>query len=347
MDVVKTNIEKIGGTVELQSTSGRGTTVKIKIPLTLAIIPALLVAVGGERYAIPQASLLELVRLEGEQARRSIEHIHGAPVYRLRGNLLPLVYLAHELGLAPAPGSLPIGSHPADEDVYIVVLQVDGQPFGLVVDGVNDTEEIVVKPLNKLLKGTVLFAGATIMGDGRVALILDVSGIARAARVVGEGRNRPVAEPTQTPGAEQARQMVLVFAAGGGRRMALPLRQVARLEEVAHESVERAADREVVQYRGELLPLMRLGDVETDSGFLQIVVCRADAAEGRPSCPRHVGLVVERILDIVEVALDVKQVAPCAGIVGSAVIQQRVTDLFDVEAALRSMMPALASGGAA
>jgi len=345
MDVVKTNIEKIGGTVELQSASGRGTTVKIKIPLTLAIIPALLVTVRGERYAIPQASLLELVRLEGEQAQRAIEHIHGAPVYRLRGNLLPLVYLANELGLAP--GSLPVGDQPDEEDVYIVVMQVDGQPFGLVVDGVNDTEEIVVKPLNKLLKGTMLFAGATIMGDGRVALILDVAGIARAARVVGEGRNRPLAE-APPPGAEQARQMVLVFVAGGGRRMALPLGQVARLEEVAHESVERAANREVVQYRGELLPLIRLAEVETDSGPLQIVVCRADVTvDGQRSCPRHVGLVVERILDIVEVALDVKQVAPCVGIVGSAVIQQRVTDLFDVEAALRSMMPALASGGAA
>ncbi len=146
MDVVKTNIEKIGGTVDLQSAGGKGTTLKIKIPLTLAIIPALIVTSGGDRFAIPQVSLLELVRCEGEQAARGIEHVHGAPVYRLRGNLLPLVYLNRELKLAPASA--------AERVAYnIVVLQADDRQFGLVVDEINDTEEIVVKPLSQAAEG--------------------------------------------------------------------------------------------------------------------------------------------------------------------------------------------------
>jgi two-component system chemotaxis sensor kinase CheA len=172
MDVVRTNIEKIGGTVDLESRPGRGTTVRLKIPLTLAIIPALTITSGGDPYAIPQASLLELVRLEGEQARRGIENVHGAPVYRLRGNLLPLVYLNRLLHVETTPDT--------DDDVItIVVLQAEDRPFGLIVDAIHDTEEIVVKPLQKALKGVGVFAGATIMGDGRVALILDVQGLTR------------------------------------------------------------------------------------------------------------------------------------------------------------------------
>src|SRR5262245_28655814 len=144
MDVVRTNVEKIGGTVDIESRVGRGTTVKMKIPLTLAIIPALTVTSGGDRYAIPQVSLLELVRLEGEQAQRGIEHIHGAPVHRLRGNLLPVVYLHRELQVEAARG--------ADSEINIVVLQADDRQFGLVVDAIHDTEEIVVKPLQKQIK---------------------------------------------------------------------------------------------------------------------------------------------------------------------------------------------------
>jgi two-component system, chemotaxis family, sensor kinase CheA len=173
MDVVRTNIEKIGGTVDVDSRPGRGTTVRMKIPLTLAIIPALTVTTGGDRYAIPQVSLLELVRLEGEQVRKGIEWAHGVPVYRLRGNLLPLVYLARELRVESAGSG---------EAVHIVVLQADDRQFGLVVDGIHDTEEIVVKPLQKQLKGVAAFSGATIMGDGRVALILDVDAVINLRR---------------------------------------------------------------------------------------------------------------------------------------------------------------------
>ena len=181
MDVVKTNIEKIGGTVDIQSKFKEGTTLKIKIPLTLAIIPALTVMTGGDRYAIPQVNLLELVLLEGEQAIKSVEFIQGAPVYRLRGHLLPLIYLHEELK---------VDKKEDNDKVNIVVLQADERQFGLVVEGVRDTEEIVVKPLSQQLKGIPAFSGSTIMGDGKVALILDVMGLAQSARVVTQNRER-------------------------------------------------------------------------------------------------------------------------------------------------------------
>ncbi len=324
MDVVKTNIEKIGGTVDIQSRPGQGTTLKIKIPLTLAIIPALVVTTGGDRYAIPQVSLLELVRLDGEQARKGIERIHGAPVYRLRGNLLPLVYLDRELQVEPAPGR-------DDEVVNIVVLQADDRQFGLVVDGINDTEEIVVKPLGKQFKGIPLFAGATIMGDGRVALILDVLGIAQRAHVISEVRDRALADgkSARSQDGGTAVQTLLVLSLGEQRRIAVPLSLVARLEEVAAADVEHADGREVVQYRGQIMPLLRLADVfggcgQGDGETMQVVVYTEDG--------QSVGLVVGRILDIVETAVDVRHVTNRAGLVGTAVIQGRVTDLVDVPA---------------
>ncbi|HET6169314.1 MAG TPA: chemotaxis protein CheA, partial [Terracidiphilus sp.] len=168
MDVVKSNIEKIGGVVDIFSRPGEGTTVKLKIPLTLAIIPGLVITSGGERFVIPQVSLLELVRLEGDSSEKRIEHVHGTPVYRRRGSLLPVAYLNEVLGLKSAERA---------EAVSMVVLQAEDRQFGLIVDGINDTQEIVVKPLGKQLKGITVYAGATIMGDGRVALILDVLGI--------------------------------------------------------------------------------------------------------------------------------------------------------------------------
>jgi two-component system chemotaxis sensor kinase CheA len=320
MDVVKTNIEKIGGTIDLQSQLGQGVTVKIKIPLTLAIVPALIVTGGGDRYAIPQVNLLELVRLEGERIRRGIEYVHGAPVYRLRGNLLPLIDLNRELGVAGTG---------KDEAVNIVVLQVDGRPFGLMVEAISDTEEIVVKPLAKLLKGLPLFAGATILGDGQVALILDVLGLAQSASVIGEVRRRALAQAALPARERSATQQLLLVETGADRRVALPLDLVARLEEVAATMVERAAGREVLQYRDRILPLVRLGsDAETASSpSLRVVVCGAQA--------NNVGLVVERIQDVVEMPLEMQWTARRAGTFGSAVIQGRVTDLLDVPAILR------------
>lgn len=342
MDVVKTNIEKIGGVVDIQSQSGKGTTLKIKIPLTLAIIPALTVTSGGDRYAIPQVSLLELVRLEGEQARKGIEMIHGAPVYRLRGRLLPLVYLNRALGIeveSSADGAEKLAADVAN----IVVLQADDRQFGLVVDEINDTEEIVVKPLGKQLKGIATFAGATIMGDGRVALILDVLGLAQQAQVVTETRDRGLVEKATTIREKsKGLQTLLLFRNPDGGRMAIPLSLVARLEEFERSAVERTGSQYVVQYRGEILPLIFLfsaldgkggqeGNLEAsesrnDGEKIQVVVYSDHG--------RSAGLVVDRILDIVESDEAVQSKLARQGTLGMMVTQGRVTELLDVEAVL-------------
>jgi two-component system chemotaxis sensor kinase CheA len=330
MDVVKTNIEKIGGTVDVQSKPGQGSTVRMKIPLTLAIIPALIVTSAGDRYAIPQVSLLELVRLEGEQARKGIELVNGAPVHRLRGKLLPLIYLNRELNVEDS-----VAAANEDRAIKIVVLQADGRPFGLVVDEINDTEEIVVKPLSKQLKSIKSFAGATIMGDGRVALILDVLGVAQCANVVNEVRDHGLAEKEENGsfaarnGAQ--RNAVLLFQHGENGRMAIDLTKVARLEEFQRNTIESAGGQEVVQYRGQIMPLVRVSDVlqtkpgtERQSGqeSLQVVVYSANG--------RSVGLIVDRILDIVEESFEIQGQKGRKGLLGSAVIQKRITDVLDL-----------------
>ncbi len=324
MDVVKTNIEKIGGTVDVQSTSGQGTLLKIKIPLTLAIIPALVVTSGGERFAIPQVSLVELVRCEGEQAGHSIEDVHGARVYRLRGNLLPLVYLNRELHIPLAQGTA--------QSVNIVVLQAGDRQFGLVVDDINDTEEIVVKPLSKQLKGVSCFAGATIMGDGRVALILDVLGLAQMAKVVSELREKSLAEhDAKSADNSDARKSWLLFRIGSDGRMAMPLSLVSRLEEFPISQVERSTGQEVIQYRQQIMPLVRLAQAFghaaiADSELLQVIVYSSHG--------RSVGLIVNEILDIVDQQVAVQHIHDAGALQGTAVIQQHVTDLLDVPALL-------------
>ena len=326
MDVVRSNIEKTGGQVDLQNRFLEGLTIRIKIPLTLAIIPALVVVTGEERFAIPQVSLLELVRLEGEAARKGIETIEGSPVYRLRGTLLSLVHLDRELGLTRRADG--------DDAVNIVVLQAEDRHFGLVVDRICDTEEIVVKPLGKLLKGLSTFAGATIMGDGKVALILDVMGIAQRARVISETRERASVSTSATASAsEGVPRRLLLFSIAGGQRMAAALEEAARLEEFAADQVETSGDLRVVQYRDDILPLISLaeqfGRREEGSGGkpLPVVVVRGGE--------RSYGLVVERILDIVEQELKVQRRASRTGLQGSAVIGGKVTDLLDIAAVVR------------
>ncbi len=339
MDVVKTNVEKIGGLVDLQSSLGRGTTVRVKIPLTLAIIPALVVTCAGERYAIPQVNLLELVRLEAEHASTAIEMVHGVPVYRLRGRLLPLVYLSRELKLAGKLDSA--GSN--DAAVNIVVLQADDRQFGLVVDEINDSEEIVVKPLRKQLKTVKTFAGSSIMGDGKVALILDVLGLAQRASVVGESRERPAADKkAESAGSTGEKQTFLLFAGLGDSRMAIPLSILARLEEFPVSQVEMSGTQWVTQYRGQILPLVRLAVVleerrhrlralqappASDSGPIQVLVLNHEG--------RTFGLVVERILDIVDACADVRSKATRAAVLYSVVIGERVTELLDIPAILQ------------
>jgi len=327
MDVVKTNVEKIGGTLDIQTVYGQGTTLRIKIPLTLAIVPALMVSCCEDRYAIPQKNLVELVRLEGERVKREIEHIHDVPVYRLRGELLPLLYLDEQLQLRPARTGAELGRDPV---VNIVVLNADDRQFGLVVDQINDTEEIVVKPLGPHLKEISAFAGVTIMGDGTVALILDALGIAKQANVISETIDRITNRvAAKEKGSENTNQTLLLLGLGDEQRLAIPLSVVARLEEIPVSSIERADGQQVVQYGGQIMPLIHLGEAlrpghsnVNTAQVLQVVVYSENG--------RFVGLVVDRILDIVETSLTIHRTVKRIGVLGSAVIQDRVTDLLDV-----------------
>jgi two-component system chemotaxis sensor kinase CheA len=332
MDVVRTNIERLGGTIEIQSRPGLGATFKIKLPLTLAIVPALVVTTRGDRYAIPQVNLLELVRLEGDQYRSGIEMIRGAPILRLRGELLPLVYLDRALGLEPAGGR--------EQSANIVVLHTDGRRFGLVVDDVSDTEEIVVKPLGKLFKGIPLYAGATIMGDGRVALILDVHGVAQLAGLSEVAVERAAGDKTDAARGADERRSYLLFRQGADRRMAIPMSQVARLEEIPASSIEQADDREVVQYRKRILPLLRLSNVfHTDQGggpadgTMHVIVYDAGGV--------NVGLVVDEILDVVEGPPRLERASRGRGVFATAVIQGRVTEMIDPTGLIRTFDPDL------
>ncbi len=328
MDVVKTNIEKIGGSVDLQTRPGLGTTVRIKIPLTLAIIPALIVTSAGNRFAIPQVNLLELVRLEGDQTSKSIEWIQGAPVYRLRGRLLPLVYLRKVLKINEEKEAPP-------DAVNIVILRADDRQFGLVVDRINDTEEIVVKPLSKQLKGVSVYSGTTIMGDGKVALILDVLGLAYASQVISKLRDGALAEShSRAKESNGKQQTLLILGTGTSRRLALPISQVARLEKISKKAVEFADHQEVVQYRGKILPLIRLANFlglecseSSEDELLNVVVYIENESS--------FGLVIDQIVDIVELNLQINHRSAREGLLGSAVIHERVTDLVDLPAIIR------------
>jgi two-component system chemotaxis sensor kinase CheA len=336
MDVVKTNIDRVNGTVDLQSYPGKGTTIKIKIPLTLAIVRAVIIQSRGKRFAVPQVNIQELVRLEAERVRTDIESVHGVPVYRMRGRLLPLVYLSEELKLAKKNST----EAELEEATNIVVLQANDHPFGLVVDEINDSEEIVVKPLSKHLRALKIFAGATIMGDGKVALILDVVGLAQNANLLSEASDRALAEKTAelAESLDQNRaekQTFLLFAGPDDARMALPLSTVARLEEFRASDVEKSGGEWVIQYRGKILPLIRLdvvleerrsrlrhGNKTVEPDPLQVLVCNNEG--------RTIGIVVERILDIVEDRADVKSPATREGILCAVVINDRVTELIDI-----------------
>lgn len=336
MDVVKTNIEKIGGTVSMSSRLGEGTQMRIEIPLTLAIIPALMVTSGNEAFAIPQASLLELVRID-EESRNQIEVVRGSNFYRLRGVLLPLLSLNDVLNLPPRV---------FDEDeihsrgTNIVVLKAGDHSFGLVVDTVNDSEEIVVKPLSRQLKELSYLAGATILGDGRVALILDVMGVAHEGGLTGDGHRDPglMVEADALQDADERMETVILFSMNEEDRYAIPLSEVARLEEFDVEKIEQSAGQDVIQYRDELLPLMRLGDAigvmtsgEDNARIPVIVFSRHE---------KSIGVIVGRIIDIVEAEMHVHSVtAEKVGVKGSLVIDGKATDLLDIEQLIACIVP--------
>lgn len=332
-DVVKTSVEAIGGTVDVESEFGRGSTWRMRIPLTLAIQPSLTVESHGELYAIPQVSLMELVALDSSRKDTSMEYVNASPVYRLRGMLLPLIRLSHVLH--------PEETERRDEEAngVIAVLQNDDQRFGLVVDKVINNEEIVVKPLSSKLKSIGLYSGATLLGDGRVALILDIGAVARRSLT---GSSTQAAQKAQAAAeAAQARNnsdvgQALVVGIGDGRRVAIPLAAVTRLEHVNSEKVERVGGREVIQYRGQILPIVRLDrllgvmDYEEPKDLQVVVYNRGE---------RSVAMVVREILDIVSDDKRKHSTVEDHGLLGSAVLKDRVTELLDVEQAVRAADP--------
>ncbi len=318
MDVVKTNMERIGGTIEVRSRPGHGTTFVVKIPLTLAIVSALIVESGADRFAIPQIGVVELVRLGGEGGPRA-ERIKDAPVLRLRDRLLPLVSLS---------GLLQIESRAAEDGGFVIVSQVGAQVFGIIVDRVFDTEEIVVKPVAPILRHLTLFSGNTILGDGSVIMILDLNGIARAAGLGSDTAEADGAAARQGAGPVigfgKERTALLLFRAGDTTPKAVPLGLVARLETVQREQIEHAGGRPVVQYRGRLMPLVPL-DPGWDASMApeqQPVLVFGDG-------DRAMGLVVEEILDVVEEHLSIDPAGGRAGFLGSAVLSGKVTEVID------------------
>jgi two-component system, chemotaxis family, sensor kinase CheA len=313
MDVVKSNIEQIGGTVDLKSVPGRGTTFIIKIPLTLAIVSALIVEAGGERFAIPQLSVLELVRAGCGEHR--IERIKDTPVLRLRNALLPLLYLKDVLKLGKAES----------ERGFVVVTQVGNLIFGIVVDAVAHTEEIVIKPMSSRLRHIGVFSGTTILGDGAVIMILDPNGVAQA---LGRAAQMTQAEATEQKQSEDVPSentvSLLVFRAGSQQAKAVPLSLVTRLEEIDCRRIEVSDGRHLVQYRDQLMPLLRI-DTETalkQDGTQPILVFSDQG--------RSMGLVVDEIVDIVEDKLDIEVASNRPGVLGYAVVKGATTEIVDV-----------------
>lgn len=347
MDVVRTNIEKIGGTVELKSVEGKGTTFTIKIPLTLAIVSALIVACGRERFAIPQLSVVELVRASGN-SEHSIERINDTPVLRLRNRLLPLVNLRELLKLPPQEAEVEERTKTDDasenaehaenaaaestssgdavglikNDNFIVVAQVGTYSFGIIVDRVFDTEEIVVKPVAPILRDIQLFSGNTILGDGAVVMILDPNGIAAATGEIAVSGSAAEGAAERHAGDNAETVAMLVFRAADAAPKAVPLGLVARLEEIDLASVENSGGQRVVQYRGALMPLVQMDGKELKTEGRQPVLVFSDR-------DRTMGLVVDEIVDIVEDRMKIELSTDKQGCIGSAIIDDKATDIID------------------
>ncbi len=331
MDVVRNHVERAGGEVELDSNIGRGTIVRLKMPLTLAIIPALLIKAGKQRFAIPQAHLVDLVYLNEEQARSSIEYVRDAAIYRLRGEVLPLVRLSRVLGIEAAR---PI----VDGEMGIVVVAARQRRYGLVVDEIHDTEEIVIKPLHRKLQQIASYSGATVLSDGGVALILEVQGVAAMAGI------DLFSTPSRTPIAESALEEIsspqpfVVFQAGEGALLAVPLRMVARLEHIPKSSLEVVAGAEVVQYRKAILPVVR------PEAVLPIGKSRVSIEEEQPlivfDFGHMVGMAVDKILDIVNIRQESDEDEEAIPfILGKTVVFGKAALLVDVYHIVRELAP--------
>ena len=316
MDVVRNNIDQIGGTIDVKSVAGVGLSFTIKIPLTLAIVAALIVEAGGDRFAIPQLAVIELVRARSGGQHR-IERIKDTAVLRLREKLLPLTRLSHLLGTDAAADDV--------ENGFIVVTQVGSQSFGIVVDGVFHTEEIVVKPLSSKLRHIAMFSGNTILGDGSVIMIIDPNGIAQSiGTAVSAQVNADKAAEARQAAADERMTSLLVFRAGSAQPKAVPLALITRLEEVDAHKIELSNGRHMVQYRGQLMPLVSMNEsVRVKGEGAQPLLVFSDGA-------RSMALVVDEIVDIVEDRLDIQVGSENPGVLGSAIVKGQATEIIDV-----------------
>ena len=335
MDVVKTNIESIGGTIDVQSRTGRGTAIRVKIPLTLAIVPALIISSDEQRFAIPQTHVVEMLRLDQKNECDRIEKLRDTPVYRLRGELLPIVYLNALLGTESN------NSDSRVDHVNIAVLQADNCRFGLVVDQVQRTEEIVVKALHPSLSVIPHFAGATVMGDGRVAMILDVMGLATDVGLSAEELKQASELLEQKKISSSATQM-LMFRLSSGRELAMPLSEVDRLEDIPVASIEETEQMQAVQYRGQIMPLLPLSTLlEQSAGNPQPVDSDSDFASKAVKAivintnDSRTAIAVHEIIDVAEQQGPLRLSNEPEGLVrGAAVIDGKVRDVLDVESVL-------------
>jgi len=316
MDVVRNNIDQIGGTIDVKSVAGVGTSFTIKIPLTLAIVAALIVEAGGDRFAIPQIAVVELVRARAGSEHR-VERIKDTAVLRLRDKLLPLARLSQLLGIESEPGDVESG--------FIVVTQVSSQSFGIVVDGVFHTEEIVVKPLSSKLRHIALFSGNTILGDGSVIMIVDPNGVAQSLGSIASAQaDADEAAESRHAAADENMTSLLLFRAGSSQPKAVPLSLITRLEEIDARKIELSNGRHMVQYRGQLMPLVSMNEnVRVKAEGAQPLLVFSDGA-------RSMALVVDEIVDIVEDRLDIQVGSSTAGVLGSSIIKGQATEIIDV-----------------
>ncbi len=385
MDVVKTNLDKLGGQVEIVSEVGRGTTISIKLPLTLAIIPCQIITTSGERYAIPQVNLEELLRIPANQVKKRVEKVGNAEVVRLRGNLLPLIRLADVIeaertywdpaeaahkpdkrgSIADRRGKtsplfqttgetqeeenksntdervLSDRRYTASSALNIVVVSTSSMKYGLVVDRLQDSEEIVIKPLGRHLQQCKGYAGATIMGDGRIALILDVSNLAQMAHLTsidGTDRANEVAlAAAELMRAQKDKQALLIFRSSEHEQFAVPLNQVERIEKIKRSEIEDMGGKRVMQYRGGSLALITVDNISAvhplaDQDDLLVIVFNI--------CSKPVGLLAIGPIDAVEITTEIDGVTlKQPGIMGSIIIDGHTTMLVDVFEIVQTLYP--------
>ncbi|MGD0346062.1 MAG: chemotaxis protein CheW [Terracidiphilus sp.] len=317
MDVVRTNVEKIGGKVEVDSRVGKGTTLRMRIPLTLAIIPALIVRSISQSFALPQGALSELVHIPPERAATAIEWMEGAPLYRLRGRLLPLVFLDRLL----MPGRECKLS--TERDNFIAVLDADGRRFGLVVDSLADPEEIVVKPLSAVLKDIGLFSGATVLGNADLALILDPGSIAIQTGVSISSKEEFSQAAEDESDAARMRYLLVEVA---GRQAAVPLADVLRIEQLPLSRIEYIGYRPVLNFEGQLLPVEDSGGIlaaaqaDPEAQIVVVVCCDGN---------RHVGIAVSHVLDVTSGG-NLFEAGTGTRTEGVTLLKDRVTSIVDL-----------------